>query len=141
MQLNHLIEPQIKLLQMIQRLIERHHIGHVHPGRGRCISGRHRHERHAAATLFSVALAHVIDHHRAQHFADVGEKLQPRLPLQTLALGHAHEAFMHQRRRVQSGHATGLGQTAAREALNVGIQRRKQRAHRVGITGGGALNE
>ena len=48
---------------------------------------------------------------------------------------------MHQRRRVEPGHAARLRQTAAREALDVGIQRRKQRAHRLGITGGGALNE
>ena len=40
-------------------------------------------------------------------------------------------------RLAQAGGVTGLNATA----LNVRIQRRKQRAHRVGITGGGALNE
>ena len=29
---------------------------------------------------FGVAFAHEVDHDRAQHFADVGEELQPRCP-------------------------------------------------------------
>ena len=139
MQLNHLIQPQIELLQLIQRLIERDHIGHIHPRRERAVGVRHGQERHARTAFFGIAFAHKIDHDGAQHFTDIGEKLQPRLPLQALAFGHAHEAFVHQRRGVEPGDATGLGELAARQPLDIGIEARKQRPHRVGIAVGGAL--
>ena len=141
MQFDDLIKPHIELLQLIQRLFKRDHVSHIHPRRERSVGVRHREQCHTAAAFFGIAFTHKIDHDRAQNFADVGEKLQPCLSLQTFALGHAHEAFVHQRRGVEPGDAAGLCKLPARKALDVGIEAGEERAHRVGVTRSGALHE
>ena len=125
----------------LQSTIQRDDIDGGQPRVGRSIGVRHGQKRCPAAALLGVTRTHKIDHDGAQHFADVGEELHPRVALQALALGHAHETLVHQRGCVEPGDATHLSETRPCHPLDFGIQFGIQRTHCVGIAVGCAVEQ